>query len=325
MDKRGLVSVVTPFYNTEPRFFEEAIASILRQSYSHWELFLVDDGSHSQCREVAKRFCRLVPQQIHYLRHPGGANLGMSASRNLGITAASGEYVAFLDADDVWLSDTLSEQVSILESQPAAAMVYGNTEYWYSWTGREEDRQRDFRPDLGVAPGTLVPPPGLVPLFLAGKGAVPCTCSLLARRRIIADALGGFEDAFQNLYEDQVFYIKLCLRMPVFVAGQSWGRYRQHAGMSTHAALDSRGSANARLTFLRWVYEYLRENGIHDTQVWLPLRQQLWLWGHADHGGPLSAAAHAARRVKKWMLKLQGRLLPQSMQHWLWLRGTFGE
>jgi glycosyltransferase involved in cell wall biosynthesis len=81
---------------------------------------------------------------VRYLQHPGHANLGMSASRNLGIRQADGPYMAFLDADDVWLPAKLEQQVALLEAWPEAAMVYGPTLWWYSWTERLEDQGRDF-------------------------------------------------------------------------------------------------------------------------------------------------------------------------------------
>jgi glycosyltransferase involved in cell wall biosynthesis len=72
---------------------------------------------------------------VRYLEHEGHQNLGMSASRNLGIRHAQGEYLAILDADDVWLLHILEEQVAVLESHPEAAIVYGSLYWWYSWTG----------------------------------------------------------------------------------------------------------------------------------------------------------------------------------------------
>src|SRR5690606_23275791 len=119
-------------------------------------------------------------------------------------------YVAFLDSDDVWLPDTLAQQVELLEAHPSAAMVYGSTTYWHSWTGQPEDQRRDFVPRLGVPANALIEPPALVPLLLEGGGVVPCTCSFLARRQAV-EAVGGFEPAFRTLHEDQVVYVKLCL------------------------------------------------------------------------------------------------------------------
>ncbi len=67
--------------------------------------------------------------------HEGHVNKGLSATRNLGIRSSRGEYIATLDADDIWLPNKLREQVSIMESHPEIGMVYGNTKAWHSWTG----------------------------------------------------------------------------------------------------------------------------------------------------------------------------------------------
>src|SRR5215208_3477198 len=115
------VSVITIFFNAE-EFFAEAIESVLAQSYSDWELLLVDDGSTDRSTEIAQSYASLYPQRVRYLELAGHQNRGMSASRNLGISSARGALIAFLDADDIWLPYKLDEQVAILSSQPEAAM-----------------------------------------------------------------------------------------------------------------------------------------------------------------------------------------------------------
>src|SRR3954451_25115181 len=78
------VSVVTPFLNAE-RFLAEAVDSVLAQTYTDWELLLVDDGSSDGSTEVARNYVGLNPARVRYLEHPGHMNRGTSASRNLGI------------------------------------------------------------------------------------------------------------------------------------------------------------------------------------------------------------------------------------------------
>src|SRR5262245_30409625 len=116
------VSVVMIFFNAE-RFIGEAIDSILAQTYSSWELMLVDDGSADGSTEIAKSYARRYPAKIVYLEHEQHRNQGMSASRNLGIHYCTGKHIAFLDSDDVWLPHKLERQVAIIESQPETAMV----------------------------------------------------------------------------------------------------------------------------------------------------------------------------------------------------------
>src|SRR5437588_12372963 len=100
-----LVSVVIPARNMA-NYLPVAIDSVLRQSYPSWELHVVDDGSTDRTREVVGRY--LTDSRIHYWAQP---NLERAVARNRGIACSSGEYIAFLDADDFWHPDKLARQV----------------------------------------------------------------------------------------------------------------------------------------------------------------------------------------------------------------------
>lgn len=273
-----LVSAVMIFLDGE-RFLAEAVESVLAQTYPHWELLLVDDGSTDGSSAIALQYAGQHSEQIRYIAHPDRANHGMSASRNLGIQHARGELIAFLDSDDVWLPSKLDRQVALLAENPEAAIVYGATRLWYSWTGREEDRDRDRPRPLGVAPNTLVQPPALIPVYLRRAGNPPATCGVLIRRRAIDD-VGGFEESFRGMFEDQVFFYKLALHYPVFVESGSWDRYRQHP--ESHCNLAERSGTyrhnrpNApELAFLEWLEAYVQSTGSGDLSVGRALRQRL--------------------------------------------------
>jgi glycosyltransferase involved in cell wall biosynthesis len=280
MTHQPLVSVIIIFLNGES-FIEEAIDSVIAQIYSNWEILLVDDGSTDGSTAIAQRYVLHYPEKIRYLEHSGHQNFGMSASRNLGIHHAQGEYIALLDADDVFLPEKLTQQVEILESHPDAAMVYSSTQYWYSWTGRIEDSQRDFLGNLGVQTNTLFTPFTLAAQFLKFPGIVPCNCGLLVRRQIV-EAVGGFDLTFRDLYEDQVFIFKLCLKAPVFVAAGAWEKYRQRPDSSWHTSLDNGKDYQARLTFLKWLERYLIAQGLDNTEVWHILQTHLWNYQHPN-------------------------------------------
>src|SRR5262249_40041371 len=142
MNTEPLVSVIIIFLNAE-KFLQEAIESVVAQTYDHWELLLADDGSTDGSTGIARQYADHYPGKVRYLEHAGHQNRGMSASRNLGIRHAVGEYIAFLDADDVWLPHKLEEQVAILNAHPETGMVYGATQVWHSWTGDPKDIPRD--------------------------------------------------------------------------------------------------------------------------------------------------------------------------------------
>ncbi|MGD2156269.1 MAG: glycosyltransferase family A protein [Anaerolineales bacterium] len=91
MDKKSLVSVVIIFYNAE-KFIEESVESVLSQTYEHWELLLVVDGSSDASKAITQRFANHHPDRVRCLEHPGHLNQGKGAARNLGIYYARGEY-----------------------------------------------------------------------------------------------------------------------------------------------------------------------------------------------------------------------------------------
>jgi glycosyltransferase involved in cell wall biosynthesis len=279
MRNKPRVSVITIFLNAE-KFIEEAIASVLAQTYPHWELLLVDDGSTDASTMIAHRYAAQYPNKVRYLEHPEHQNRGMSASRNLGIGHAQGEYIAFLDADDVYLPLKLERQVPLLDEHPEAAMVYGATSYWYSWTGEPADVQRDAKHKprlLGVQPDTLVNPPELATLFLRREAQTPGTCAVLVRREAI-QRTGGFEEAFRGMYEDQVFFYKVCLAEPVFVESGNWDRYRMHPDSCCHVVEKTRRAYAARMAFLKWLEQYLSAQGTENVEVRKILqRQKRWL------------------------------------------------
>jgi len=126
MSNKALVSIITIFLNGEP-FIEDAIKSVLVQTYENWELLLVDDGSTDKSTEIAQRYAEKYPEKIRYLEHDGHQNRGMSASRNLGISRAQGTYIGFLDCDDLWMPKKLEQQVAIMETYPEIALVGGRT------------------------------------------------------------------------------------------------------------------------------------------------------------------------------------------------------
>lgn len=300
MNSKPLVSVVTPFFNAE-KFFEEAIQSVLAQTYNNWELLLVDDGSTDGSTEIAQRYAKQYPERVRYLKHDRHQNRGKSTSRNLGISNGRGKYIALLDADDVFLSEKLAKQVEILESQTEAAMVYGPTQYWYGWTGKPKDIRRDYRAKLGVKPNTLFKPPTLLTLFLKDGGTVPCTCGLLVRRKVVED-IGGFEETIQHMYEDQVFLAKICLKAPVIVEGGCWDMYRQHPDSSSYIAIRTKQyhpfkPNRARLVFLNWLGEYLSKQKVENPELWKAYYKALWPYRHPRLSQLLSPAQYLVKQI----------------------------
>lgn len=116
------VSVIIPSYNREA-YIDAAIGSVLTQTYNPVELIVVDDGSRDGSYE--KLVARSEEGELTLLTHPRHINRGQSASINLGLQRAKGEYIAILDSDDMFSESKLADQVAFLEANPEVGMVYG--------------------------------------------------------------------------------------------------------------------------------------------------------------------------------------------------------
>lgn len=117
-----LVSIVLPLYMSE-RYVLETINSVLAQTYSHWELIIVDDGSPDRSAEI----CRTVADdRIHVFSRQ---NTGSCRARNFGIAQARGALIAFIDHDDLWLPEKLERHVSHLSQAPEVGVSYGPSEF----------------------------------------------------------------------------------------------------------------------------------------------------------------------------------------------------
>ncbi len=281
-----LVSTIIIFLN-EAAFLEEAIESVFAQSYSNWELLLADDGSTDESTAIAKRYADRFPERVRYLEHAGHENRGMSATRNLGIREARGQYVAFLDGDDVWFPNKLERQVALMEQHPSAAMLYGRTQFWFDWLPNNPCRSLFYLEEDAPEPlttaskafDTLIEPPVQLLHHLKDSGIYPCSCSMFFRRSVF-DEVGLFEEQFRNAQEDMVFHSKVFLKYPVYVSSECWDRYRIHPNSYWRTAWlageGRKAERQGRLNYLKWLESYLQEEGVTDPRVWKQLRRA-WL------------------------------------------------
>ena len=120
MEREHTVSIVIPVYNAE-KFIEETVDSVLNQTYSEWELLLVDDGSTDKSWELLQSLAEKDPR-IRCFHLDGG---GAAAARNYGTARATGRFLAFLDADDLWRKEKLERELSYLKKKDAAFVFTG--------------------------------------------------------------------------------------------------------------------------------------------------------------------------------------------------------
>ena len=120
--EKPLVTVVTPCHNGE-KYLSGCINSVIQQTYTNWEMFIVDDGSTDSSASIIKSFSN-QDHRIRYLKTEKKSG-SPAVPRNIGIDAAKGQYLAFLDCDDLWLPTKLERQVSIFENDHPA-IVFSN-------------------------------------------------------------------------------------------------------------------------------------------------------------------------------------------------------
>jgi len=119
---KGLVSVVIPVYN-DCRFLQETIESVLAQTYRNFEIVLIDDGSKDPA-PIEAVIRPYLGDNFRYVRNP--MNIGLAASRNVGIRHSKGEFICFLDADDILTPRKFEEQTGLLNARPDMQMVFSD-------------------------------------------------------------------------------------------------------------------------------------------------------------------------------------------------------
>lgn len=198
------VSVVMPAYNVEP-YIGEAIQSVVAQTFTDFELLIVDDGSTDETFAVAKRYADLDPR-IRIIRQE---NKGLSAARNTALRNAEGSILALLDSDDLWTPAFLGSQMAILDAHPEIDIVTGN-----AWTlgGRDNGVPARPSPDHRKAPD--------LEAILSDELAV---FIMSVFRRRVYEIIGGFDETLRT-NEDFDFWLRAA------VAGFRFARNDQPLG-----------------------------------------------------------------------------------------------
>jgi glycosyltransferase involved in cell wall biosynthesis len=257
-EAQGLISIIVPIYNGE-RFLAEAIESVLSQSFSQWELLLVDDGSTDRSAELARDLATRRPKAIRCLTQAGG-NCGVNAARNLGARNAQGALLAFLDSDDVWRPNKLAEQSAILEAHSEVGFVYGHSEYWRDWDVESSSSLSNSIPSLSTADRVFQPPELFANTYPLGPWGAPCPSSFLVRREAFK-LVGGFDESFNpgtfQLYEDVAFFAKLALTVPIYVSSACWERYRVSPRSGWILAQNTARDEAARRFYFQWLRHHL--------------------------------------------------------------------
>lgn len=207
-------SVIVPLYNKEP-YFEKALKSILNQTFSDFELIVVNDGSKDNSPTVAQR----VLDGVKNAKIINQVNAGVSTARNNGVAASKGDYICFLDADDWWEPTFLEEMDKLIEDYPESG-IYGT-----GYNIINEHKRRTRIAPIGVDEGFEKGYINYCQVY-AKTLAMPLWTGAVCTPRHIFDEFGGFR-ANLKLGEDFDLWIRIALKYKVAFLNKPLSDYNQ--------------------------------------------------------------------------------------------------
>ena len=216
------ISVIIPAYNSA-KWINEAINSVLAQSFTDLEIIVVDDGSSDDTEQVLTHW--IAARQIRYIKQ---ANMGVSAARNCGVREACGDYIAFLDADDLFAPDKLGKQLALFEKQPNLGFVHAHFSKF-----DEAGNDLGLR-DMSRFSGWVYPQ------ILLEWSAIMALPTLMLPKRVFEE-VGGFDESVR-WGEDIDLYIRIVRRYPIDLVPEVLCKVRVHADSVSASKLGSAAS-----------------------------------------------------------------------------------
>ena len=234
-----LVSIIMPSYNTA-RFIGESIASVFAQTYTNWELLIVDDCSTDNTDEIIAQF---NDPRITYVKNE--KNSGAAVSRNRALAQAKGKWIAFLDSDDLWAPQKLEKQLKFMAENGFA----------FSYTRYEEVDEN------GSPTGTLVGGPKHITKTGMFNYCWPGCLTVMYNREVV----GNIQIADIRKNNDYAIWLKVCRKADCYLLSETLASYRKRGGsISNHSYV----------TLIKWHYKLYREaEGLNPiSSLWITMR-----------------------------------------------------
>lgn len=222
-----LVSIIMPSYNTG-NYIADSIRSVQAQTYSNWELIIVDDCSNDNTDEVVKEF--LSDKRIMYIKNKH--NLGAAISRNRALRKAKGKWIAFLDSDDLWFSSKLLRQISFMKRH----------EYFFSYTKYEEINS------YGEKNGVIVSGPRKITKRGMFNYCWPGCLTVMYD----AEQIGLIQICNIKKNNDYAMWLKVCKKTECYLLDECLAQYRRGrlGSVSTHSYM----------TLIKWHFKLFRKS-----------------------------------------------------------------
>jgi len=291
---RPLVSVVIPTYRTPPRFLREAIDSVLKQSHRPLEVIVVDDGSTPRSEWLSQEY----GDRVRYRWKPNG---GVASARNVGIRMAQGDYVAFLDADDLWEPDKIATQLRLFDRHQEVGLVYARIAKM-NHDGQAVDGPRRNPKYAGHI---------FRRLFL--RNFIPASTAMI--RRTCVETVGLFDES-PGLFsvEDYDLWLRIAERYRAAFSDRVLATYRIHPG-GISRNLDRSYQAERRL-----IDKTIRQFGTRHPEL-ARLRRKRIARSFFEHGYDLFEQGRFAEARKQFGYSVRYR--PLNLRTGLYLLSTF--
>ena len=212
------ISVIIPSYN-RANLLKETLESVFAQTYTDYEVLVIDDGSTDNTEEVVSALLADNSEwqcKVRYIKQP---NVGVSAARNHGIFEARGEWIAFLDSDDLWFPEKLEKQMAFIDEHPFAGAVCSPAHAYQDGQVVKDDKGEPVRPwaerETSVMPFEL----------FTSRNHV-WTSSVLVRKTVLYKT-GLFEGGLK-IGEDYVLWVKIARFSEFWILNEVLGFYRMH-------------------------------------------------------------------------------------------------
>lgn len=269
--EKPLVSIITPTYNHE-RFIEQCIRSVLSQTYSNWEMIIIDDGSTDKTPEKIEQF---KDDRIHYIRQKNVGIWRLHRTYNRALKFSEGDFIAILEGDDFWPSYKLEKQIKVFKkdeivlSWGKAAVVNDKGEY------------------LGIIPSNFdqfrQPNNNYIKKLLYNNFIPACT--VMIRKEALL-SIGGFKQPLYLPYVDYPTWLELSLIGKFYPIDEILGYWRRHQNQTTWKMPEymAIGAAKYSLDFFRRLPRYIKEQigiEIDDLIKYRISSAYLWLGGWA--------------------------------------------
>jgi glycosyltransferase involved in cell wall biosynthesis len=257
-----LISIIMPAYNAAA-LIEETLESVKNQSYTDWELIVVEDFSDDGTKGIVNKFKASVGQNVVY--HRSEDNKGPSATRNVAASKANGSWYAFLDSDDIWHQDHLLTLMTTALENPKHGFIYSSHIDF-------SDRIEKELLETTVTNKSKDPPfisKNLPTALFNGFMIQPSTAMVSSK---LFNTVEGFDESYRYV-EDLNFYFKILVKNHKFIhTGKSTSYYRQNSnGLTRHSIPMSSSLARFREDVLDWNWDAI------DKKLILNKASEAWL------------------------------------------------